>query len=93
MVSTSTRGGSAAPAVTARVASIPSSRGIRTSISTTSGRERPHSVDRGSTVVGLADHLDVGLGRQDHPQPGPDQRLVVDEDHPDRRVAHASSSV
>ena len=34
-------------------------------------------------VAGLADHLHVRLGGQDHPEPGPHQRLVVDDHHPD----------
>ena len=37
-------------------------------------------------VLGLADHLDVGLGLEDRPEPRADQRLVVADEDPD---AHA----
>ena len=38
----------------------------------------------GLTAVGrLADHLDVGLGVEDHAQPGPDDLLVVGDEHAD----------
>jgi hypothetical protein len=32
-------------------------------------------------VGGVAHHLDVGLGLQDHPEPRPDQLLVVGQQH------------
>ncbi|WP_244247126.1 hypothetical protein [Nocardioides euryhalodurans] len=55
--------------------------------------ERPALLDGGPAVTGLADDLEVGLGGQDHPQPCADERLVVGQDHPDRRrLAHESSS-
>ena len=57
---------------------MPSIRGIRTSISTTSGRSRPTAAGT-SAPSRLADDLDVGLGLEDGPQPAADQRLVVDE--------------
>jgi hypothetical protein len=41
--------------------------------------------DRLAAVGGLADHLEVGLGVQDHPEPGPHQRLVVGDQDPDHR--------
>ena len=48
-----------------------------------------HGVD---AVGGLADHLEAGLGLQDHPQPGPDERLVVGQQHPDRHTAAGSGA-
>ena len=40
-------------------------------------------------VGSLADDLDVGLGVEDHPEPGPDEGLVVDDQDLD---AHAGDS-
>jgi len=42
-------------------------------------------------VRGLADDLDVGLGRQDHAEAGPDQCLIVDDEYPDRHGAVVAS--
>ena len=58
------------------------------SISTTSGRVGAGQPHRLGAVAGLADHLDVGLGVEQRPEPGPHQRLVVGQQHPD----HARSS-
>ena len=60
-----------------RAASSPSSSGMRTSISTTSGRRPAHDVDRLAPVGGLPDHAQVGLGVEDHAEAGPQQPLVV----------------
>ena len=64
-----------------RVASIPSIRGIRTSIRTTSAgcAQQLHGL---RAVGGLADDLHVGLGVEHHAEPGAHQFLVVDEDAP-----------
>ena len=62
-----------------RVAARPSTLGIRMSITTTSGSSCAGELDRGRAVVGLADDLDVVLGVEQHPQTGPEQRLVVGE--------------
>jgi hypothetical protein len=35
----------------------------------------------------LADHLDVSVRLEQHPEAGPDQRLVVGEEHPDHELA------
>ena len=44
-------------------------------------------------VGGLADHLDVGLGVEDHRQPGADELLVVGDEHADgHRAAPARGS-
>ena len=45
--------------------------------------ERLDQGERLGPVVGLADDGDVRLGVEDHPQPGADELLVVDEQHPD----------
>ena len=42
----------------------------------------PGQADRGLAVRGLADDLDVGLGLEDHPEAGPDERLVVGDEDP-----------
>ena len=77
-------------ATTRRVASMPSSSGMRMSISTTSGFSRRGHVDRLHAVDGLADHVDVVLGVEDHPEAGADERLVVG-DHDAHAHALASS--
>ena len=71
-----------------RVASSPSSSGIRMSIRTTVGLEARGLVDRLEAVARLGDDLDVRLVGQQHAEAGADHRLVVgDED------ADASSPV
>ena len=60
-----------------RVASMPSTPGIRTSIRTTSGRRRPASLDRLVPVLGLADDLDVVLAVEDRAEAAAHERLVV----------------
>ncbi len=85
MVSTSTRAGGSS-AVTRRVASMPSSPGMRMSISTTSGLQLACLLDRLAPVGGLADDVDVGLGAEDHPKPGADEALVVGEQNADHRA-------
>ena len=70
------------------VAASPSIAGIRTSMSTTSTgpvasapRERAHGL---RPVARLEHDLEVGLGVDDHAEPGADQLLVVDERDADR---------
>ena len=63
MVSTSTRGAAGRPAPIRRVASMPSMRGMRTSISTTSGSQLAGELDRLGAVARLADDLDVRPAR------------------------------
>ena len=46
-------------------------------------------VERTRAVRSLGDHLEVGLGVEDHPEPGPYQRLVVGDQQPADRVRHA----
>ena len=60
-----------------RVASMPSTPGIRTSISTTSGCSALHERDGLGAVARLADHLHVLLGLEDHAEAAADERLVV----------------
>ena len=73
-----------------RVAANPSSSGMRMSSRHTSGRIRSSELDRGPPVVDVADHGHVGLAVDDHAEPGADHRLVVGEQHGDRRERSAS---
>ena len=68
-----------------RVAARPSIRGMRTSMSDEVGRAAAGQRDGLDAVGGLADDLDVGLGLEDRPQPAAHDRLVVGEQHADRR--------
>src|ERR1700726_1738041 len=63
-----------------RVASMPSTPGIRMSIRTTSGSKCADGVDRCRSVRGLAHDFEIRLGVEDHPKPSPDKRLVVDDE-------------
>ena len=81
--------GLAPDATIRRVPSIPSTSGIRTSISTTSGSARVHERSGLRAVARLADDLDVGLGVQDQPEAAANEGLVVGEDDADR---HADGS-
>ena len=84
MVRTSTRAGWRA--VISRVAAMPSSSGMRMSISTTSGSRRP-ALWIGLVAVGrLADDLDVGMVLEHEPEAGAHERLVVGDQDAD---AHA----
>ena len=80
-------GRSPASASSRRVASIPSSSGMRMSISTTSGFSAPDLLDGVEAVGGLADDLEVVLGVEDHAEAGAHERLVVGDQQPD---AHAT---
>ena len=62
---------------------MPSIRGMRTSMSTTSGATRVATGDGLLAVVGLADDLDVGLRVEDHAEAAAHQLLVVDDDDAD----------
>ena len=71
------------PAATARIAVTPSTRRMRMSISTTSGR---CSVDGGRDLVAVAalgDHFEAVAGSEDASDAGPHHRLVVDDHHAD----------
>ena len=61
--------------------------GIRTSISTTSGRSRATSATASRAVAGLADDLEVGLGVEDHAEAAAHERLVVGEQDADAHGA------
>ena len=56
-------------------------------MSTTSGRVSTRQRDRVRAVDGLADDLDVVLGVEQRAEAGPDQRLVVGHQDPDRHGA------
>ena len=64
---------------------MPSTSGIRMSISTTSGRSARAMLDRLAAVGRLADDLDVGLGVEDHPEAVAHQGLVVGDQDADHR--------
>ena len=51
------------------------------------GARRADDRERLAAVGCLADDLEVGLGVDQHADAGPEQRLVVDEHHPDRRAS------
>src|SRR5581483_6159273 len=55
------------------------------------GAQRPDLVDRLTAVRRLADDLDLGLGVEDHPEPGAYERLVVDEQDADHCGASTGS--
>ncbi len=82
MVRTSTRGPPSS-AVTALVASMPSSAASGRPSARRPAGSRPTIADRLRPVGGLADHLDVRFDGQDHPHPRADQRLVVGQHHAD----------
>ena len=65
-----------------RVASRPSTPGIRMSIKITSGRSARARSTRLLPVDRLADHLDVRGRLEQHPEAGADQRLVVGQQRP-----------
>ena len=62
------------------------------SMTTTSGWSLWATSTPSFAVGGFADDFDVRVVLEDHPEPGPDQFLVVDQDHPDL-AAHRSTSV
>ena len=62
------------------------------SISTTSGRWTIDGGQHLAAVVGLADDLDLIRAGQHHPQPGADQRVVVDQQDADHSVARRTKS-
>ena len=51
------------------------------------GLELGDELDRLQTVRGLADHGEVVLGAEDHPEPRPDEPLVVSEEDADHALA------
>ena len=79
-------------ATRARVASMPSMTGICTSISTTSGRSARACSSAVGAGGGLADHLEVGLDGEHHPEAGAHEVLVVDDEHAQRRVGAQARS-
>ena len=84
VVSTITRGRVWSGLRARRVASTPSTRGIRTSISTTSAGGDGEPLEGLGAVARLADHREVRLAVDEHPEAGAHHLLVVDEEHPDR---------
>ena len=93
VVSTSTRGAaSPSRSCSRRVAVTPSTRAIRTSMTTTSGRDLLDQARHLVAVVGLPDHLEVGLAVDHHRDAGAEHRLVVDQGDPDRHAAGSGSS-
>ena len=66
---------------------------MRTSISTTSGRELARERDGFDAVARLADDLELGVGAQDHPEAGADELLVVGEEDADHSGSRALDRV
>ena len=91
----STRGppssGVRSPPQIRRVASTPSIRGIRTSISTTSTLVCRSTSSASHAVARLGHDLHVRLGGEHHPEAGAQQHLVVDEHDADRHVSCPSA--
>ena len=79
--------GSSPPAQITRVASIPSITGIRTSISTTSGRCSTPSRTASAPSAAAPDDRDVLLRLEQRREPGPNDLLVVGDD---ARIAPSS---
>ena len=86
MVRTSTRVPAVRGSATIRRGGLdPVHSGMRMSMSTTSGRLASGQLDRLPPVGRLADHLEVGLGLDQHPEAGPHERLVVGDQRPGSR--------
>ena len=81
----------ASAAMMRRVASSPSSSGIRMSIRITVGSKRAASGHRLEAVSRLGHHLDVLLAGEQHPEAGPDHRLVVGDEDTDRHDRYSLS--
>ena len=64
---------------------------MRTSIRITSGKSSA-AASRASRVRGLPDDLDVVLGLEDHPEAGPDERLIVRDQDAHHQAASSSGS-
>ena len=88
----STRTSSPSAATMRRVASMPSSCGMRMSTTATSGLAGAGGVDRLQAVGGLGDDGHVGLGLDDLAQASADERLVVGQQDPDHGAPPASGS-
>ena len=54
------------------------------------GRQRLGAGEEAVVVVGGADHLEVGLEREDRPHAFPDDHVVVGEEHRDPTVSHGT---
>ncbi len=65
---------------------------MRMSIRTRSGRRLRAREQRLLAVDRLADHLEVGLGVDQHAQPGADEVLVVGDQDPDASARGTASS-
>ena len=48
-------------------------------------------VHGGPAVAGLGHHVDPRVGVEQRPEAGPDELLVVDDDHPDHASARVGS--
>ena len=90
VVSTTTTGGESSLLIRS-IAVIPSTPGMRRSMSTTSAG-CAQRLDPGRAVVGLVDDLDTGVGSEDRAQVRADHRLVVD-DHDLHDVGHPAAPV
>ena len=67
----------------AAVASMPSTPGMRTSMSTTSGRRAAVMLTPAAPSPASPTTVMSVFGLEDHPEAHPHQRLVIDEQDPD----------
>ncbi len=82
VITTTASGSSTSGPASCRVASIPSSPGMRTSNKHV-GTKPAGKGDRVAAVGGPTDDFDAGLGLEDHGEPGADDVLVVGDEHAD----------
>jgi hypothetical protein len=57
------------------------------------GAQLARQRDRLAAVGGLGDHVDAGLGVEDHPEPGADELLVVGDEDPDAHLGSTAVTV
>ena len=92
VVSTSTRVAERGSPQISRVAAMPSTRGIRTSMSTTSGRCRRTSSTASRPSAASPTTSRSGWVREHRGEPGAHQLLVVGDHHPDRHRGTAATA-
>ena len=89
-MTTTASGSSTSGPASWRVASMPSMAGHADVEQAHVGAQLAGERHRLASVGGLADDLDVGLGVEDHPEPGADDLLVVGDEHADGHAPAAA---